>query len=112
MTASAPISFNAGAESGDRVSANTSCWFALRRRTEGRPIAPVAPAIRILIALPSQLALRRLKGGALVHIASSSWGILSAASLAIGVRPTSRLLALKPGGKGQTTAEPPSVAQN
>jgi len=39
-------------------------------------------------------------------------GILSAASLAIGVRPTSRLLALKPGGKGQTTAEPPSVAQN
>jgi hypothetical protein len=53
-TASTPISFNAGAESGDRVSANTSFWFALRRRTNGRPIAPVAPAIRILIALPSQ----------------------------------------------------------
>src|SRR5262245_41852778 len=52
MTGSAPISFNAGAESGDRVSANTSCWFALRRRTSGRPIAPLAPAIRILIALP------------------------------------------------------------
>src|SRR5215831_2380170 len=50
---------------------------ALRRRTDGRPIAPVAPAIRILIALPSQLALRRLKGGALVHIASSSWGSLA-----------------------------------
>src|SRR4029077_5800375 len=43
MTASAPISFNAGAESGDRVSANTSCWFALRRRTSGRPIAPARP---------------------------------------------------------------------
>src|SRR5215510_4319282 len=52
MTGSAPISFNGGAESGDRVSANTSCWFALRRRTRGRPIAPLAPAIRILIALP------------------------------------------------------------
>jgi hypothetical protein len=39
--------------------ANTSCWFALRRRTDGRPIAPVAPAIRILIAVLSQLALRR-----------------------------------------------------
>src|SRR5215510_2720049 len=52
MTGSAPISFNGGAESGDRVSANTSCWFALRQRTRGRPIAPLAPAIRILIALP------------------------------------------------------------
>src|SRR5262245_41219729 len=52
MTGSAPISFNLGAESGDRASANTSCWFALRRRTRGRPIAPLAPAIRILIALP------------------------------------------------------------
>jgi hypothetical protein len=57
----------ADAESDDRASANTSCWFALRRRTNGRPITPVAPAIRILIALPSQLALRRLEGGALVH---------------------------------------------
>jgi hypothetical protein len=57
MTGPAPISSNAGAESGDRVSANTSCWFALRRRTSGRPIAPVAPAIRILIALSFQLAL-------------------------------------------------------
>jgi hypothetical protein len=58
------VSFNAGAESGDSVSANTSCWFALRRRTSGPPIAPLAPAIRILIALsshfPVQLALRRL----------------------------------------------------
>ena len=37
MTGSAPISsFNAGAEPGDCVSANTSCWFALRRRTRGR----------------------------------------------------------------------------
>src|SRR5262245_1716749 len=61
MTGSAPISFNGGAESGDRVSANTSCWFALRRRTSGRPIAPLAPAIRILIVLPFQLALRRLE---------------------------------------------------
>src|SRR5262245_8928985 len=52
MTGSAPISFNGGTESDDRVSANTSCWFALRRRTSGRPIAPLAPAIRILIALP------------------------------------------------------------
>src|SRR5262249_37540456 len=55
MTTFAPISFNAAAESGDRVSANTSCCFALRRRTRGRPIAPVAPAIRILIPLSSQL---------------------------------------------------------
>src|SRR5262245_52182786 len=60
MTGSTPISFNAGAESRDLVSANTSCWFALRRRTSGRPIAPLAPAIRILIALPFQLVLRRL----------------------------------------------------
>src|ERR1044072_6272310 len=60
MTGFAPISSNAGAESGDRVSANTSCWFALRQRTSGRPIAPLAPAIRILIAVPFQLALRRL----------------------------------------------------
>src|SRR5262249_37829934 len=30
MTGSAPSSFNAGAESRDWVSANTSCWFALR----------------------------------------------------------------------------------
>src|SRR5262245_3468324 len=60
MTGSAPISFNAGAESGDRVSANTLCWFALRRRTSGRPITPLAPAIRIRIALPFQLALRRI----------------------------------------------------
>src|SRR5262249_28057412 len=60
MTVSAPISFNAGTESGDRVSANTACWFALRRRTSGRPIAPLAPAIRIRIALPFQLALRRI----------------------------------------------------
>src|SRR5262245_45996163 len=52
MTGSAPISFNAGAESRDLVSANTACWFALRRRTRGRPIAPLAPAIRILIAPP------------------------------------------------------------
>src|SRR5262249_52168415 len=52
MTGSAPISFNAGAESRDRVSANTSCWVSLRRRTSGRPIAPLAAAIRILIALP------------------------------------------------------------
>src|SRR5262245_61682026 len=52
MTGSAPISFNAGAESIDRASANTSCCFALRRRTRGRPIAPFAPAIRILIAVP------------------------------------------------------------
>jgi hypothetical protein len=37
MTVSAPISFNAGAESGDRVSANTS-WFALRRRTDGQAL--------------------------------------------------------------------------
>jgi hypothetical protein len=29
--------------------------------------------------------------------------------LAIGIRPTSRLWAFKPGSKGQTTAEPPSV---
>src|SRR5262249_41894486 len=50
MTGSKPISFNAGAESRDWVSANTSCWFALRRRTSARPIAPLAPAIRILIA--------------------------------------------------------------
>jgi hypothetical protein len=54
MTGSAPISFN-DADPGDRASANTSCWFALRRRTSGRPIAPLAPAIRILIALPFQL---------------------------------------------------------
>src|SRR5262245_13028968 len=52
MTGSAPISFNAGAESGDRASANTSCRFALRRRTSGRPIAPLAQAIRIFLALP------------------------------------------------------------
>jgi NAD(P)-dependent dehydrogenase (short-subunit alcohol dehydrogenase family) len=31
MTGSASISFQRGGESGDRVSANTSCWFALRR---------------------------------------------------------------------------------
>src|SRR5262249_45504635 len=60
MTGSAPISFNAGAESSDRASANTAWRFALRRRTRGRPIAPLAPAIRICIALPFQLALRRL----------------------------------------------------
>src|SRR5262245_4400836 len=52
MTGSAPISVNGGAESSDRASANTSCCFALRRRTRGRPIAPLAPAIRIFIALP------------------------------------------------------------
>jgi hypothetical protein len=52
MTGSAPISFNAGAESSDRVSANTAWRFALRRRTSGRPIAPLAPAIRTRIALP------------------------------------------------------------
>src|SRR5215471_15704079 len=77
MTGSAPISFNAGAESRDRVSANTSCWFALRRRTNGRPIAPVAPAIRILIALPSRLALRRLahlSDGPTAEIQSPSGG--------------------------------------
>jgi hypothetical protein len=68
MTVSAPISFNAGAASGDLVSANTSCWFALRRQTSGRPIAPLAPAIRILIALSSQLALRQLKSEAQVML--------------------------------------------
>src|SRR5262245_45988224 len=52
MTGSAPISFNAGTESRDLVSANTACWFALRRGTSARPIAPLAPAIRILIAPP------------------------------------------------------------
>src|SRR5262245_24699277 len=52
MTGPAPISFTADAASRDRVSANTSCWFDLSRRTSGRPIAPLAPAIRILIALP------------------------------------------------------------
>ena len=40
------------AEPGDRESANTSCRLSLRRRTSGRPMAPVAPAIRIFIALP------------------------------------------------------------
>src|SRR5262249_57396417 len=52
MTGAAPISINGGTESDDLVSANTSCWFALRRRTRGRPFAPLAPAIRIFIALP------------------------------------------------------------
>src|SRR5215831_12357015 len=60
MTGSAPISFNAGAESGDRVSANTAWRFALRRRTSGRPIAPPAPAIRTRIVLAFLLALRRI----------------------------------------------------
>src|SRR5262249_55088972 len=46
------MSLKGGAEWRDLVSANTSCWFALRRRTSARPIAPLAPAIRILIALP------------------------------------------------------------
>src|SRR5262245_825040 len=50
MTGCAPISFTAGAASSDRVSANTICWLDLSRRTRGRPIAPLAPAIRILIA--------------------------------------------------------------
>jgi hypothetical protein len=42
-------------QSVDRASANTSCLFALRRRPNGRPIAPVAPAIRILIAFPQPI---------------------------------------------------------
>src|SRR5262245_44007670 len=60
MIGSAPISFNTAAESPDWVRANMSCGYALRRRTSARPIAPLAPAIRILIALP-QLALRQLE---------------------------------------------------
>ena len=60
MTGSVPLSFNR-AGSGGRISANISCWFALRRRTSGLPIAPLAPAIRILIALRFQLAVRRLE---------------------------------------------------
>src|SRR6516225_4710300 len=59
MAASAPISLNAVAESGDRVSANTSCWFACKRRFDSRPIALVAPAIKILIAFYTQHALPR-----------------------------------------------------
>ena len=55
MTGSAPISFTPAAESGERASANTWCRFSLRRRTSGRPIAPLAPEIRILIAPPIQL---------------------------------------------------------
>src|SRR6516165_11000296 len=72
MTASAPISLNAGAESGDRASANTSCWFACKRRIDGRPIAPVAPAIKILIAVYSQHALPRKTAAPLDHLAISS----------------------------------------
>src|SRR5262245_45605339 len=60
MTGSAPISFNTAAESRDWVSAKISCGFALRRRTSARPIAPLAPAIRILIPLPFQAASRSL----------------------------------------------------
>src|SRR5262249_56049457 len=60
MTGSAPISRNTAAESRDWVSANTSCLFALRRGISARPIAPLAPAIRILIALPLQAAARSL----------------------------------------------------
>src|SRR5262249_45020255 len=60
MTGSASISFNGVAESSGRVSANISCWFALRRRTSARPIGPLAPAIRTLIALPCSAPLRRL----------------------------------------------------
>ena len=47
-----PADMKAAAESRDWVSANTSCWLALRRRTSARPIAPLAPAMRILIPLP------------------------------------------------------------
>jgi hypothetical protein len=78
MTASTPISLNAGAESGDRVSAKTSCWCALRRRTDGRPIAPVTPAIRIFIAVPSQYRLaatRRLSFGP--HSLKQLWDSLA-----------------------------------
>src|SRR5262249_41058573 len=66
MTGSAPISFNAAAESRDWVSANPSCWFALRRGPSARPIAPLAPATRILIAFPFPLALRRPASRSLV----------------------------------------------
>src|SRR5215475_49185 len=61
MTGSAPSCFNSGAESRDRVSANTSCRSALSRRTSARPIAPLAPAIMTLIAASLQLALQRLE---------------------------------------------------
>src|SRR4029450_7921887 len=66
MTGSAPFSFNAGAESRDWVSANTSCWFALRRRTSARPIAPLAPAIRILIAFSTIRSICRAASRSLV----------------------------------------------
>src|SRR5262249_22102478 len=59
MTAPPPIYLTAGAESGDRVSAETSCWFGCKRRIDSRPIAPVARAIKILIAVYSQHALPR-----------------------------------------------------
>src|SRR5215469_8108240 len=60
------LSFNAGAESCNWVSANTACWFALRRRTSGRPIAPLAPAIRTLIAFSTILSICRHASRSLV----------------------------------------------
>jgi hypothetical protein len=61
MTASAPISFNARAEFGQSRKCEDLILVALSQRTNGRPIAPVAPAIRTLIALFYRVAFLRLE---------------------------------------------------
>ena len=52
MTGSAPNSPTARDDCGERVSANTTRPFSFEHRTNGRPIAPVAPATSILITAP------------------------------------------------------------
>jgi hypothetical protein len=56
-TPSAPAFRTASARSSNRVIAVTSCPAARRRSTSGRPIAPVPPATKTLIAgtLPTEL---------------------------------------------------------
>src|SRR5215469_15208164 len=52
LTGSAPNSAAARDDWDERTNANATWWFSFRHLTNGRPIAPVAPAIRILIATP------------------------------------------------------------
>jgi hypothetical protein len=67
MTGSAPISFN-GTESGDRVSANTSCWFASQAMNRQPPDGATRPGDQNCHRASLQFALRRLHAKAQVKL--------------------------------------------
>jgi hypothetical protein len=56
-----------------RVADIQACYELWRRRTNGRPIAPVAPAIRILITLSFQLATQPARRARRHAAARESW---------------------------------------